>query len=124
VRRWEKDKVGDDAGVTGDPRPASGWLGDAAAFSFGTSGRYIVGAGTPGCTPSFCYSPPPGTYKIDGSFGNQNLSQRSTAAAYKFGTQVRGSAFPPVGQVFFLSVNRCESFDCWRSLAVAHRSTP
>ena len=62
VRRWEKDKEGDDAGVTGDPRPATGWLGDAAAFSFGSSGRYVVGAGTPGCTPSFCFSPPPGTY--------------------------------------------------------------
>jgi hypothetical protein len=89
VRRWEKDKEGDDAGVTGDPRPANGWLGDAAAFSFGTSGRYVVGAGTPGCTPTFCFSPPPGTYKIDGSFGQQHLSQRATAAAYKFGTQVR-----------------------------------
>jgi hypothetical protein len=42
ARRWEKDRNGDDAGVTGDPRPATGWLGDAAAFSFGTSGRYIV----------------------------------------------------------------------------------
>eukprot|EP00854_Cymbomonas_tetramitiformis_P009696 gene9696-11492_t len=35
------------------PRPASGWLGDAAAFSFGTSGRYEVGKGTPGSKPTF-----------------------------------------------------------------------
>jgi len=75
-----------------NPRPANGWLGDAAAFSFGTSGRYTIGQGVPGVKPSFCLAPGPGSYVAAGSLGSQQLSQRGTAAQFKFGTQTRERA--------------------------------
>lgn len=75
-----------------NPKPAHGWLGDAAAFSFGTSGRYTIGMGNPGIKPTFAFAPGPGTYVNAGCLGAQQLSQRSTAAQFKFGTQTRERA--------------------------------
>lgn len=72
-----------------NPRPASGWLGDAAMFSFGTSGRYEVGTGIPGAKPSYVLAPGPGTYAAASSLGLQNLSQRGTASQFRFGTATR-----------------------------------
>eukprot|EP00217_Crustomastix_stigmatica_P004419 CAMPEP_0183805902 /NCGR_PEP_ID=MMETSP0803_2-20130417/38290_1 /TAXON_ID=195967 /ORGANISM="Crustomastix stigmata, Strain CCMP3273" /LENGTH=295 /DNA_ID=CAMNT_0026050661 /DNA_START=118 /DNA_END=1005 /DNA_ORIENTATION=- len=71
------------------PRPASGWLGDAAMFSFGTSGRHVIGMGNPGAKPSFQLVPGPGTYTAPSSLGLQMTSQRGTAAQFKFGTATR-----------------------------------
>lgn len=75
-----------------NPRPSEGWLGDAAAFSFGTSGRHQIGIGIPGIKPTFALAPGPGTYVNTGCLGAQQLSQRATAAQFKFGTQTRERA--------------------------------
>ena len=35
-----------------NPRPSKGWLGDASAFSFGSSRRHEIGIGVPGQKPT------------------------------------------------------------------------
>mmetsp|Transcript_15967 Transcript_15967/g.22056 ORF Transcript_15967/g.22056 Transcript_15967/m.22056 type:complete len:302 (+) Transcript_15967:277-1182(+) len=75
-----------------NPRLSKGWLGDASAFSFGTSGRHEVGQGIPGSKPTFRLSPGPGTYALQSSLGAQQLSQKNSASQFKFGTQTRERA--------------------------------
>jgi len=92
--RWGVKDAGPDGANAQlvDPRPTSGWLGDAAAFSFGTSKRYTVGEGIPGCKPTFRLSPGPGSYQVQSCLGTQPLSQKTTSTNVKFGTQTRERA--------------------------------
>mmetsp|Transcript_22352 Transcript_22352/g.26915 ORF Transcript_22352/g.26915 Transcript_22352/m.26915 type:complete len:301 (-) Transcript_22352:531-1433(-) len=71
------------------PKPASGWLGDAAAFSFGTSGRHQIGQGNPGSKPTFRSAPGPGSYSTASSLGPQLMSQKKTSSQFKFGSATR-----------------------------------
>jgi len=71
------------------PNLAAGWLGDAAMYSFGTSGRHVIGSGNPGSKPSFFGSPGPGTYTAQSSLGMQPMSNKETASRFKFGTATR-----------------------------------
>lgn len=71
------------------PRPASGWLGDAAAFSFGTSGRHEVGKGAPGSKPTYRLTPGPGNYQASSSLGPQQQSQKNSSSMFKFGSATR-----------------------------------
>ena len=75
-----------------DFKPANGWLGDSAKFSFsGEAKRYDVGKGSPGVEPSFLKAPGPGTYESKSSLGTQPETKKKTSQQVKFGTSVRGS---------------------------------
>mmetsp|Transcript_3929 Transcript_3929/g.6710 ORF Transcript_3929/g.6710 Transcript_3929/m.6710 type:complete len:307 (-) Transcript_3929:520-1440(-) len=90
--RWGNSKHGLSDGANAalvDPKPASGWLGDAAAFSFGSSNRYVIGEGIPGCKPTFKSVPGPGAYQLHSCLGPQPLSNKCSATNVKFGTQTR-----------------------------------
>ena len=54
-----------------NPRPATGWLGDSSAYSFGSSKRHEIGKGNPGSNPSFRKNPAPGSYTMPSSLGTQ-----------------------------------------------------
>jgi hypothetical protein len=62
---------------------SSGWLGDAAQFSFGTSKRYEIGVGIPGETRSFIEAPGPGTYGTESCLAGRVMENKhSTEVEY------------------------------------------
>mmetsp|Transcript_15827 Transcript_15827/g.38529 ORF Transcript_15827/g.38529 Transcript_15827/m.38529 type:complete len:301 (-) Transcript_15827:345-1247(-) len=74
----------------GLPALPSGWLGDAAMFSFhGGSKRYEIGVGIPGALPSFRAAPGPGSYATISCLGQQFMSNKESASRTKFGTSSR-----------------------------------
>jgi|AntAceMinimDraft_5_1070358.scaffolds.fasta_scaffold04121_3 hypothetical protein len=93
--RWSKfvnqRKEFDETPGMGLPGLPAGWLGDAAAFTMGSSKRYEIGLG-PAATPSFRSSPGPGTYGTSSSLGPQHLSNKESASHAKFGTSSRQQA--------------------------------
>ena len=89
--RWGGKQLGPDGANAQlvDPKPTSGWLGDAAAFSFGTSNRYVVGEGVPGCKPTFRLTPGPGSYQLQSCLGTQVCQSPKLRSLRKFS----GTAF-------------------------------
>ena len=92
--RWStyKDARKEFDGTPGMGLPAipSGWLGDAAMFSFFGSGkRHEIGVGIPGALPSFRSAPGPGTYATISCLGQQFSSNKQSSERTKFGTSSR-----------------------------------
>lgn len=94
--RWSKfaneRKEFDETPAGGMPALPAGWLGDAAAFSMGTSKRHDIGTGGPGFIPTHLQAPGPGTYQSQSSLGPQTLSNKESATHAKFGTSSRKHA--------------------------------
>lgn len=76
--------------AAGDPRPTSGWLGDAPQYSFhGKGRRATINTGLPGNTPTNIADPGPGMYEVTSSIGTQRDSRKETAARTRVGTASR-----------------------------------
>ena len=75
-----------------DVKPASGWMGDAPAYSvYGKGKRYETGKGLAGWTPTRMITPGPGQYERESSLGNQTLSRKNTSPNVKLGTAERAA---------------------------------
>lgn len=76
-----------------NPRPTSGWLGDAPTATFhGKAERADIGRGLKGQYPTSAVAPGPGSYEPASSLGPQSDSRKSNGMKSRIGTANREQA--------------------------------